>query len=169
MKKIINQNNKIVDDMLSGYVKAHSDRVQFETTNQRIIIRNIKKDKSKVPLLIGNGSGHEPIAVGWVGEGLLDANVVGDIFAAPSGDQIFEGIKLFQSHPGIILLISNHSGDVMNGEMAIELADDENINAKPLIMYDDIASAPKGKESERRGGAGTTFIYKILGAQSEKG
>ena len=169
MKKIINQNNNIVDDMLNGYVKAHSDRVQFEPTNKRIIIRNIKKNKSKVPLLIGNGSGHEPIAVGWVGEGLLDANVVGDIFAAPSGDQIFEGIKLFQSHPGIILLISNHSGDVMNGEMAIELADDENINVKPLIMYDDIASAPKGKESERRGGAGTTFIYKILGAQSEEG
>ena len=169
MKKIINQNNNIVDDMLSGYVKAHSDRVQFEPTNKRIIIRNVKKDKSKVPLIIGNGSGHEPIAVGWIGEGLLDANVVGDIFASPSGDQIFEGIKLFQSHPGIILLISNHSGDVMNGEMAIELADDENINAKPLIMYDDIASAPKGKESERRGGAGTTFIYKILGALSELG
>ena len=82
---------------------------------------------------------------------------------------LFEGIKLFQSHPSILLLISNHSGDVMNGEMAIELAEEENINAKPLIMYDDIASAPKGKESERRGGAGTTFIYKILGAQSEKG
>ena len=125
MKKIINLNNHIVDDMLSGYVKDHSDRVQLEQTNKRIIIRNTKKDKSKIPLLIGNGSGHEPIAVGWVGEGLLDANVVGDIFASPSGDQIFEGIKLFQSHPGIILLISNHSGDVMNGEMAIELADDE--------------------------------------------
>ena len=99
-----------------------------EITSKLLSIRNIKKDKSKVPLLIGNGSGHEPIAVGWVGEGLLDANVVGDIFAAPSGDQIFEGIKLFQSHSGIILLISNHSGDVMNGEMAIELADDENRN-----------------------------------------
>ena len=69
----------------------------------------------------------------------------------------------------MVLLISNHSGDLMNGEMAIELAKDENINAKSLIMYDDIASAPKGKEHERRGGAGTTFIYKILGALSEKG
>ena len=169
MKKIINQNNNIVDDMLSGYVKAHSDRVKFEPTNKRIIIRSNSKDITKVPLLIGNGSGHEPIAVGWIGEGLLDANVVGDIFAAPSGDQIYEGIKLFKSHPGIILLISNHSGDVMNGEMAIELSEDDNINAKALIMYDDIASAPKGKESERRGGAGTTFIYKILGSLSEKG
>ena len=169
MKKIINLKENIVEDMLNGYVKAHSDRVKFVQSNNRLIIRKNPKNLSKVPLLIGNGSGHEPIAVGWVGEGLLDANIVGDIFAAPSGDQILEGIKLFKSHPGIILLISNHAGDVMNGEMAIELAMDENINARALIMYDDIASAPKGKENERRGGSGTTFIYKILGALSENG
>tara|TARA_Y100000022_G_scaffold17722_1_gene13571 strand:- start:3851 stop:4849 length:999 start_codon:yes stop_codon:yes gene_type:complete len=168
MKKIFNNKANIVNDMLSGYVKAHSDRVKFSESNQRIIIRSKNKNIDKVPLLIGNGSGHEPIAVGWIGEGLLDANIVGDIFAAPSGDLILEGLKIFSDHPGILLLISNHSGDVMNGEMAIELAEEENINAKSLIMYDDIASAPKGKESERRGGAGTTFIYKIIGALSEQ-
>ena len=167
MKKIINLKENIVNDMLNGYVKAHSDRVKFFEPNKRLIIRKNPKNISKIPLLIGNGSGHEPIALGWIGEGLLDANVVGDIFSAPSGDLILEGIKLFKSHPGIVLLISNHAGDVMNGEMAIELAEDENINVKALIMYDDIASAPKGKENERRGGAGTTFIYKILGALSE--
>ena len=169
MKKIINNKNEIVDDMLMGYVKAHSDRVKFSSENNRIILRKIKKEENKTSLLIGNGSGHEPIAVGWVGEGLLDANVVGDIFAAPSGDLILEGIKEFKDNQGVILLVSNHAGDVMNGELAIELAQDSKINASSLIMYDDIASAPKGKESERRGGAGTTFIYKILGAQSEKG
>ena len=167
MKKIINLKENIVNDMLNGYIKAHSDKVKFFEPNKRLIIRKNQKNVSKIPLLIGNGSGHEPIALGWIGEGLLDANVVGDIFAAPSGDLILEGIKLFKSHPGILLLISNHAGDVMNGEMAIELAEDENINAKALIMYDDIASAPRGKENERRGGAGTTFIYKILGALSE--
>ena len=169
MKKIINLKENIVNDMLNGYVKAHSDRVKFFEPNKRLIIRKNPKNISKIPLLIGNGSGHEPIALGWIGEGLLDANVVGDIFSAPSGDLILEGIKIFKSHPGIVLLISNHAGDVMNGEMAIELAEDENINVKALIMYDDIASAPKGKENERRGGAGTTFIYKILGALSENG
>ena len=208
MKKIINNNIKIVDDMLSGYVKSHSDRVKFSEINKRIICRKNKKQFSKVPILIGNGSGHEPIAVGWVGEGMLDANIVGDIFSAPSGDLIFEGIKIFKDYSSILLLIvswlgivptvpwlvvtisfcnssgkvfklsinssillliSNHSGDVMNGEMAIEMAEDENINAKCLIMYDDIASAPKGNEAQRRGGAGTTFVYKILGALSEKG
>ena len=169
MKKIINNKNEIVDDMLMGYVKAHSDRVKFSSENNRIILRKIKKDKNKTSLLIGNGSGHEPIAVGWVGEGLLDANVVGDIFAAPSGDLILEGIKEFKNNQGVILLVSNHAGDVMNGELAIELAQDSKINASSLIMYDDIASAPKGSEDQRRGGAGTTFVYKILGALSEKG
>ena len=169
MKKIINNKNEIVDDMLMGYVKAHSDRVKFSSENNRIILRKIKKDENKTCLLIGNGSGHEPIAVGWIGEGLLDANVVGDIFAAPSGDLIFEGIKEFKDNKGVILLISNHAGDVMNGELAIELAQDSKINASSLIMYDDIASAPKGSEDQRRGGAGTTFVYKILGALSEKG
>ena len=95
MKKIFNNKANIVNDMLSGYVKAHSDRVRFSETNQRIIIRSKNKNIDKVPLLIGNGSGHEPIALGWIGEGLLDANIVGDIFAAPSGDLILEGLKNF--------------------------------------------------------------------------
>jgi len=169
MKKIINKKEDLVDEMISGYVKSHCDRVKISKSSNRIIVRNEKKDNSKVALLIGNGSGHEPIAIGWIGKGLLDANVVGDIFSAPSGDLIFEGIKEFKKNSSIILLISHHAGDLMNGEMAIELAQEEKLDAIPLIMYDDIASAPKGNESERRGAAGTTFIYKILGAASENG
>ena len=122
MKKIINNKDQIVDDMLSGYIKANSDRVKFSNNSKRIILRSHPKNIEKTAMLIGNGSGHEPIAMGWVGEGLLDANVVGDIFAAPSGDLIFEGIQIFKENSGCILLISNHAGDVMNGEMAIELA-----------------------------------------------
>jgi len=169
MKKIINNKDQIVDDMLSGYIKANSDRVKFSNNSKRIILRSHPKNIEKTAMLIGNGSGHEPIAMGWVGEGLLDANVVGDIFAAPSGDLIFEGIEIFEENSGCILLISNHAGDVMNGEMAIELAKEHNIDADLLLMYDDIASAPRGSEDQRRGGAGTTFIYKILGALSEMG
>ena len=169
MKKIINNKDQIVDDMLSGYTKANSDRVKFSQNSKRIILRSQPKSIDKTAILIGNGSGHEPIAMGWVGEGLLDANIVGDIFAAPSGDLIYEGIEIFKENSGCILLISNHAGDVMNGEMAIELAKEDNIDADLLLMYDDIASAPKGSEDQRRGGAGTTFIYKILGALSEVG
>ena len=169
MKKIINNKDRLVDDMLSGYIKANNDRVKFSNKSNRIILRSQPKDLDKTAVLIGNGSGHEPIAMGWVGEGLLDANIVGDIFAAPSGDLIFEGIQELKENSGCILLISNHAGDVMNGEMAIELAKEQNINADLLLMYDDIASAPRGSEDQRRGGAGTTFIYKILGALSEMG
>ncbi len=169
MKKIINSKDRLVDDMLSGYIKANNDRVRFSYNSNRIILRSQPKDLNKTAVLIGNGSGHEPIAMGWVGEGLLDANVVGDIFAAPSGDLIFEGIQELKENSGCVLLISNHAGDVMNGEMAIELAKEHNINADLLLMYDDIASAPKGSEDQRRGGAGTTFIYKIIGALSEMG
>ena len=169
MKKIINNKDQIVDDMLSGYTKANSDIVKFSQNSKIIILRSQPKSIDKTAILIGNGSGHDPIAIGWVGEGLLDANIVGDIFAAPSGDLIFEGIEIFKENSGCILLISNHAGDVMNGEMAIELAKEDNIDADLLLMYDDIASAPKGSEDQRRGGAGTTFIYKILGALSEVG
>ena len=169
MKKIINNKDRLVDDMLSGYIKANKDRVRFSNNSNRIILRSQPKDLNKTAVLIGNGSGHEPIAMGWVGEGLLDANVVGDIFAAPSGDLIFEGIQELKGNSGCVLLISNHAGDVMNGEMAIELAKEHNINADLLLMYDDIASAPRGSEDQRRGGAGTTFIYKIIGALSEMG
>ena len=96
MKKIINNNINIVDDMLSGYVKSHLDRVKFSEINKRIICRKNKKQINKVPILIGNGSGHEPIAVGWVGDGMLDANIVGDICSAPAGELILEGIKSFK-------------------------------------------------------------------------
>ena len=106
MKKIINNKDNIVDDMLSGYIKANSDRVKFSSVSKRIILRKQPKNANKTAILIGNGSGHEPIAMGWVGEGLLDANVVGDIFAAPSGDLIFEGIEALKENSGTILLLS---------------------------------------------------------------
>ncbi len=168
MKKIINDRATIVDDMIDGYVAGHGDRVA-RAANPRVVIRAQPKADGKVGLVIGNGSGHEPIAMGWIGEGLLDANAVGDIFAAPPPDLILDGIKAADRGAGIILLISQHAGDVMSGEAAIELAEDEGISARALLMYDDISSAPKGEESERRGAPGTTFIYKIVGAAAEEG
>ena len=168
MKKIINDRARIVDDMLDGYVAGHQDRVA-RGANPRVIVRARPKSDGHVGLVIGNGSGHEPIAVGWVGEGLLDANAVGDIFAAPPPELILDGIKAADRGAGVILLISQHAGDVINGEAAVELASDEGINVRALLMYDDISSAPKGEEAERRGAPGTTFIYKIVGAAAEEG
>ncbi len=168
MKKLINDRNRIVDDMIDGYVVGHADRVR-RAANPRIVTRSEPKSTGKVGLVIGNGSGHEPIAMGWVGHGLLDANAVGDIFAAPPPELILDGIKAADVGAGVILLISQHAGDVMNGEAAIELAQGEGITTEALLMYDDISSAPKGQESERRGAPGTTFIYKIVGAAAEEG
>ena len=168
MRKLINTADTIVDDMLAGYVAAHSDRVAL-TTNHRVLVRTEKKSAGKVSLIIGNGSGHEPIAMGWVGQGLLDGNVVGEIFAAPSASMILEGIKAVDAGGGVVVLISSHSGDIINGEAAIEDALDLGIDARPLLMYDDISSAPKGREDERRGAPGTTFVYKILGGAAEEG
>jgi phosphoenolpyruvate---glycerone phosphotransferase subunit DhaK len=168
MKKLINALERIVDDMIEGYVAAYGDYVKRYEHHPRVIVRANPKAKGKVGLVIGNGSGHEPIAMGWVGQGMLDANAVGDIFAAPPPDLILESIRAAHRDAGVLLLISRHSGDVINGEMAVELARMEGLEVEPLLMYDDISSAPKGHEEERRGAPGTTFIYKIVGASAEE-
>lgn len=169
MKKLFNSAEQMVDDMIDGYVAAFPDLVK-RGNHPRVVCRAVEKPKDdKVTLLIGNGSGHEPIAMGFVGPGLLDANVVGDVFAAPSPDLIFEGVMQVSGKAGSILLISRHEGDVINGNAAAMIAQDEGYIIKPLLMYDDISSAPKGQEDERRGAAGTIFIYKILGAAAENG
>ncbi len=169
MKKLFNSQETMVDDMIDGFVAAFP-QVALGRHDKRIVVRRQpKNNNSKVTLLIGNGSGHEPIAMGFVGEGLLDANVVGDVFAAPSADLILDGIAEVCGAAGSILLISQHSGDVINGGAAVMLAEEQGLNVQPLYMYDDISSAPKGEEQERRGAPGTMFIYKILGAAAEEG
>ncbi|WDR02878.1 tagatose 1,6-diphosphate aldolase [Devosia algicola] len=169
MKKLINSRDRMPDDMIDGFVAAYPGIVA-RGANPRIVRRAQPKDRdSKTVLLIGNGCGHEPIAMGFVGPGLLDANVVGDVFAAPSPDLILEGIREVTGKAGAVLLISRHEGDVINGNAAAMMAEDENLKVVPLLMYDDISSAPKGSEDERRGAAGTIFVYKILGAAAEAG
>ncbi len=169
MKKFFNSKETMADDMIDGFIAAYPDIVA-QGKNPRVVRRTkLKTKQGKVALLIGNGSGHEPIAMGFVGEGLLDANVVGDVFAAPSQDLILEGIEEVTGDAGAVLLISRHEGDVINGNAAAMMAQDDGLNVRPLLMYDDISSAPKGQEDDRRGAAGTLFIYKVLGAAAETG
>lgn len=170
MKKLFNSVESMVDDMLDGFVSAFP-QVQRGTRDARVIKRavNIKNPDEKVTLLIGNGSGHEPIAMGFVGAGILDANVVGDVFAAPSADLILDGLTEVAGRAGSILLISQHSGDMINGRAATMMAADLGIKTIPLPMYDDISAAPPERKQDRRGAAGTMFIYKILGAAAEEG
>ncbi|UCC74424.1 MAG: dihydroxyacetone kinase subunit DhaK [Gemmatimonadota bacterium] len=168
MRKLINRSEAIVDEMIDGYLAAYGDYVS-RVEGRRVVTRAVPKESGKVGLVIGNGSGHEPIAVGWVGRGMLDANALGEVFAAPPPDLILEAIRAADRGAGVLLLISQHAGDVLNGEMAVELARAEGFEVEVLLMYDDISSAPKGSESERRGAPGTTFIYKIVGARAEEG
>jgi dihydroxyacetone kinase-like protein len=170
MKKLFNTPETMVDDMLDGFVTAFP-QVKIGKNDPRVVVRdsNPKNADEKVTLLIGNGSGHEPIAMGFVGKGLLDANVVGDVFAAPSADLILDGISEVTGKAGTILLISQHSGDMINGRAATMMAQDDGINVLHLPMYDDISAAPPERKKDRRGAPGTMFIYKILGAAAENG
>lgn len=170
MKKLFNSAERMVDDMIDGYVAAYP-QVRRGAQDTRIVVRarQVKDPARKVALLIGNGSGHEPIAMGFVGAGLLDANVVGDVFAAPSADLILDGIREVAGPAGALLLISQHSGDMINGRAAVMLAEEEGLKVRALPMYDDISSAPRERLHDRRGAPGTMFIYKILGAAAEQG
>ena len=169
MKKLFNSRDRMPDDMIDGFVAAFPALVE-RGANPRVVRRAEPADPDrKVAVLIGNGSGHEPIAMGFVGKGLLDANVVGDVFTAPSPDLILSGLEEVTGAAGALLLISRHEGDVINGKAAAVMAQDGGLDVRPLLMFDDISSAPKELEDERRGAAGTMFIYKIAGAAAEEG
>ena len=167
MKKLFNTRDRMPDDMIDGFIAAYPSLVARGQHPR--VVRRAQMTPGKVALVIGNGCGHEPIAMGFVGRGLLDANVVGDVFAAPPPDMILQGLREVAGPEGTILLISRHEGDVINGMAAAMLAGDEWLRVRSLWMYDDISSAPKGQEDDRRGAAGTIFVYKILGAAAETG
>ncbi|MFI3256814.1 MAG: dihydroxyacetone kinase subunit DhaK [Spirochaetales bacterium] len=167
MKKILNDKNEIMKDMLYGYSVAHKDIIKV--IDNKYVVRAKKKEIGKVGVVVASGSGHEPCMIELVGEGLLDVNVAGNIFAAPSGDEVLEGIKLADNGAGVILLVSSHAGDIMNAKFGIRLAKAQGINAEMVILWDDVFSAPKGMEEERRGTCGLFFSWKIVSAAAEMG
>ena len=164
--KLINQPENIVSEMLDGFCAAYSDIVRL--TDEGLVVRAKPKGPGKVALLIGCGSGHEPAMIGWVGEGLFDVNIAGEIFTAPGPERIFQGIKAADCGGGVLVCVSHHAGDLLNAELALELCEMEGIShVDMVVLYDDISSAPKGREPERRGTAGLFFVWKMLGAFCE--
>lgn len=164
--KLINQPDTILNDMLAGFVAANRDIVRLVDHN--LIVRRHPKVEGRVGLVIGNGSGHEPAMIGLVGEGLFDVNVAGDIFTAPGPERIVAGIKAADRGAGVLVCVSHHAGDLMNAEMALELCAFEGMDQVDMVvLYDDISSAPRGREPERRGTAGLFFVWKMLGAYAE--
>jgi len=167
VKKIINSPNDIVQEMLEGYVQANKDKLCFSDSSSYVIKK--RSINNKVGIVIGGGSGHEPLFMGYVGKGLADAAVIGNVFAAPTPDSILAAIKEVDCGQGVICIFGNYSGDVLNFEMAKDLAEMENIKVENIVIKDDVASAPKEEKNNRRGIAGDVYMIKMLGAASEKG
>lgn len=167
MKKMINKPENIVTEMIDGMVKAHPDKID-RVGEMPIIVRKDKKS-GKVGLVSGGGSGHEPSHAGFVGYGMLDCAVAGEVFSSPSADKVYEGIKAVDSGKGVLLIIKNYSGDVMNFEMASEMAEMEGIEVRKIIVDDDIAVENSTYTVGRRGIAGTVLVHKIVGAGAEAG
>ena len=166
MKKVINNPEQVVQDMLEGIVKAHPEYVTC-IKDKKVIVRS--KLTPKVTLVSGGGSGHEPSHGGFVGRGMLDAAVAGEVFTSPTPDQVFEAIKAIDQGKGVLMIIKNYTGDVLNFEMAGEMAEAEGIETASVVVNDDVAVEDSLYTTGRRGIAGTVFIHKIAGAAAEKG
>ena len=168
MKKIINEPSNFVEESIEGLVKSHPDIYAFASDNKRVITR-AKKSSNKVGIVSGGGSGHLPVFTGYVGKGLLDACAVGSVFASPSVDQIASAIRNANNGNGVLCVLGNYGGDVMNFEMACEIVGSEGIKTKTVIVADDIASASNEEKLKRRGIAGMIFVFKIAGSIAETG
>lgn len=167
MKKIINNPSDVVEEMIEGLAKSAPDLIH-RIPDTRVIVRNYEGN-GKVGLVSGGGSGHEPTHAGFVGRGMLSAAVCGDVFTSPTPDQILEAIHAANKGAGVFLDIKNYTGDVMNFEMARDMARDEGIKVEECVIGDDIAVENSLYTAGRRGVAGTLFFHKILGALAEKG
>lgn len=167
MKKIINQPSNVIEDMVKGMALANEAQwLRIEGTN---VICRKELSPGKVGIVSGGGSGHEPAHAGYVGKGMLDAAVVGEVFTSPTPDQIFEAIKAVDQGNGVLLVVKNYTGDVLNFEMAGELAEAEGIRVEQVIVNDDIAVKDSENTIGRRGVAGTVFVHKAAGAKAEQG
>ncbi|SEJ96769.1 dihydroxyacetone kinase DhaK subunit [Propionispira arboris] len=165
MKKIINDPDQVVEEMLQGIVFAHPTVRRLPGYN--VLVREVISQK--VGLVSGGGSGHEPAHGGFVGKGMLDGAVAGSVFTSPTPDQVYEAIKAVDQKKGVLLIIKNYTGDVLNFEMAGELAEADGIRVEKVIVNDDVAVENSTWTTGRRGIAGTIFVHKIAGAKAEAG
>lgn len=168
MKKIINDPSNVVSDMIQGMILAHPNYVR-KSENGNILVRKDAPVKGKVGLVSGGGSGHEPSHGGFVGYGMLDAAVCGEVFTSPTPDQVYEAIKEVNGGNGVLLVIKNYTGDVMNFEMAKEMAEMDGIEVDYVVVNDDVAVENSLYTAGRRGIAGTVFVHKIAGAKATQG
>jgi len=168
MKKIIDAVETVVDQALDGMVVAYPEYL-VRVAQTSVLARANPKEAGKVGIVSGGGSGHEPAHGGYVGFGMLDAAVAGEVFTSPTPDQVYAGIKAADHGAGVLLVVKNYTGDVMNFDIARELADADGIRTEVVLVNDDVAVQDSLYTTGRRGIAGTVFVHKIAGAAAEEG
>lgn len=164
MKKIINDIESLLDDSLRGFAIAHQDIVSFNP-QPRFVSRKSKPTQAKVVLISGGGAGHEPLHTGFVGQGMLDAACPGQVFTSPTPDQMLAAAETVENGAGVLFIVKNYAGDVMNFEIAAEMLECDHAT----VLVDDDVSLPASHSTGRRGVAGTLIVEKIVGAAAESG
>ena len=167
MKKLINDPYQVVDETISGILKAHPYHLRRAKDSKRALVRADAPINGKVAICTGGGSGHIPVFLGYVGPGLVDGVSIGNVFSSPSAADMLAVTKEVHGGAGVLYLFGNYQGDIMNFEMAAEMAQMEGIQVQMSVGKDDIASAPRSERDRRRGVAGIFFAYKIAGAKAD--
>src|SRR5215471_8862285 len=165
MKKFINKPENLVQELLEGYTLAYPHKVKL--TGSNLVVRAVPKAAGKVGVVTLGGSGHEPGLSGFVGQGMLDVSVPGEIFAAPGAPRCLEAIRLADRGAGVLFVVLNHSGDVLSANMTMTLAQREGLNVRKIVTHEDIAGG--SNPDDRRGLVGFLPVYKIAEAAAEQG
>lgn len=169
MNRVINDPDRVVEDMLAGWLLAHADTVRAREDNPRVVQRVQAPERGKVGVITGGGSGHEPAFLGYVGDGLLDAVAIGEIFSSPTARSFLDAMRAADGGAGVACLYGNYAGDNMNVGMAVEMAAREGLAVRTVVANDDVPSAPKGDEARRRGVAGEILMWKVGAAMAARG
>ncbi|MCK0197241.1 dihydroxyacetone kinase subunit DhaK [Ancylobacter sp. 6x-1] len=168
MKKFLNDPVDFVDEMLDGIYRAHPKQLTYAAGDRRCMV-TARPTAGKVGIATGGGSGHLPVFLGYVGDGMLDGAAVGGVFQSPSAEQMYEVTKAIDKGAGVLYIYGNYTGDIINFDMAAELADLDGIQVKQVVGNDDAASSIVGEEHKRRGVAGIFFLFKAAGAAAAEG
>ncbi len=169
MKKIINEPERFVDEMVEGLLLAHPDLLRVPGSDPRVLVRADSPQPGKVGIVTGGGSGHLPLFKGYVGAGLCSGVAIGNVFSSPSSQQCAEATLAVDGGAGVLYLYGNYGGDVFNFDLAAELVELEGVTTRTVLGRDDVASQPRERKLDRRGVAGIFFAYKAAGAAAERG
>lgn len=168
MKKFIDNPETLAVDVCKGMALANPDIIHYNA-EYNMIISNALDSADRVTVVTLGGAGHEPAISGFVGDGMLDISVVGDVFAAPNPQAVFEAVKMADKGHGVLLLVLNHAGDMLTGNMVMKMVEKEGLNVRKVVTQEDISNAPRSNSDDRRGLAGAIPLYHIVAAAAKEG